>query len=269
MRPFHGLLLGLMVLVATVPARAAEPEALIQARTLYNEGNYDAAILAAADARAEPEFADAAAVVLARAHLERFRLVWDPADLTAAHDALSAVTAIHLSPRDYVDLLVGFGQHLFLTDAFGAARELFDSALAWGDLLSGRDRLLLLDWWANALDRSAQARPADARAPVFRELVAGMDEELRRDPGNPVANYWLPVAARGAGDIERAWEASKAGWVRARLDPSGTDTVRADLDRFVVEAVIPGLALARGGRTPEDTRNEARQEWERFKAAWP
>ena len=32
-----------------------------------------------------------------------------------------------------------------------------------------------------------------------------MNDEIQRDPGSPVANYWLAVAARGAGDIDGAW----------------------------------------------------------------
>ncbi len=46
---------------------------------------------------------------------------------------------------------------------FGAAAELFDTALGRSVLIGDRDRLLLLDWWATALDREAQTRPVDGR----------------------------------------------------------------------------------------------------------
>ena len=62
-------------------------DALAKARTLYNEGRYEAAIEAAAKAQ-EPLQRDAAALVLGRAGLERFRYTADPADLTRAREAL-------------------------------------------------------------------------------------------------------------------------------------------------------------------------------------
>ena len=37
-----------------------------------------------------------------------------------------------------------------------------------------------------------------------------MDDEIQRDPGSAVANYWLAVAARGAGDLDGAWNAAIA-----------------------------------------------------------
>ena len=127
-----------------------------------------------------------------------------------------------LMPRDQVDLIVGLGQSLYLSEIYGAAAELFDTALSRAMLLSSRDRLLLLDWWATALDREAQSRPADRRARVFERISARMNEEIQRDPGSPVANYWLAVSARGAGDIDGAWNSAIAAWVRSTLSPDTT-----------------------------------------------
>jgi hypothetical protein len=268
MRPMI-FLLALLIVLAGAPAGAAESPALVAARTAYNAGDYDAAIAAATEARQQPPWDHAASLVLARAYLERFRRQADRADLDAAHEALVAVQAPELSPRDQVDLLVGLGQYLFLSDGFGGAAELFDSALAQSYLLSVQDRLLLLDWWANAVDRSAQNRPADRRSAVYERLVARMEEELRREPGSPAANYWLPVAARGAGNVERAWEAATAGWIRTRLAPSSATTVRADLDRFVTQALIPERVRMRGTRDPQAATTEMQAEWQRVKDMWP
>src|SRR5687767_11031967 len=137
---------------------AAEPAALAKARELYNAARYDAAIEAASAARNEPAYVDAASLVLARAQLERFRLGADPMDLAAAREMLSAIRPAALAPRDQVDLTIGMGQALYLGDAFGAAAELFETALNRAAVLNARDRLRLLDWWATALDREAQTR---------------------------------------------------------------------------------------------------------------
>ena len=54
-------------------AWANEPPALAKARALYNAGDFEGAIDAASVARKDAEWADAAALVVARAHLEHFR----------------------------------------------------------------------------------------------------------------------------------------------------------------------------------------------------
>ena len=66
-------ILATLALIVLPTASAAEPAALARARTFYNSGSYDAAIDAALTARSDPKAQDAAALVLARAHLERFR----------------------------------------------------------------------------------------------------------------------------------------------------------------------------------------------------
>jgi hypothetical protein len=254
-----------LVLAALIPspATAAEPALLARARTLYNAADYDAAIAAAEEARQAPSSADAASLVLARAHLERYRQRADPQDLSAAREALRAVKSNALGARDRVDLLVGLGQSLFLGEAFGAAAELFDTALIQGSALPPRARMLLLDWWASALDREAQTRPLDRRPPVFERIVERMEDELRVDPGCAPASYWLAAASRGTGDLDRAWDAAIAGWVRATLSPDTAASVRADLDRLVTQALIPERARHHGGST-----EALRGEWDLVKTQW-
>ena len=94
-----------------------------------------------------------------------------------------------------------------------------------------------------------------------------MEDELRLEPGSVIANYWLVVAARGAGDLDRAWDAALAGWVRAAL---GSDTagLRADLDRVVIDALIPERARMRPPREQADAVASMRAEWERVKTEW-
>jgi hypothetical protein len=265
MRPVALLVL---LLVAVPAAYAAEPPALAKARTLYNAGNYEGAIDAAAVARQIPQFADAAALVIARAHLQQYRQRAEPADLTAAREALGAVRAGVLGPRDQVDLLVGLGQSLYLGEIYGAAAELFDTALSRATSLEPHDRLLLLDWWATALDREAQTRPSDRRGAAYERIAARMDEELRRDPGNAPANYWLAVAARGSGDVDRAWSTAIAAWIRSRLSPASADTLRSDLDRLVTQALIPERARTRPAREQAEAMTAFKAEWELVKEQW-
>ena len=103
---------GVAVLLA-VSASAAEPPALARARTLYNAGDFDGAVTEAATARRQPGAGDAAAVIEARAHLERYRRSSDPMELSTARAALVAVNPQGLAPRDHLDLIVGLGQSLF------------------------------------------------------------------------------------------------------------------------------------------------------------
>jgi hypothetical protein len=260
-----------LVLLACGSAHAAEPAPLARARTLYNAADYDGAIAAATEALKGPTAVDAAALVLARAHLERYRLRADPVDLAAARAALHRVRQAALAPRDRVDLLVGLGQSLFLGEAFGAAAELFDTALALNGVEPTRGRTFLLDWWASALDREAQTRSADRRVPVFERIAERMERELRTEPGNPTANYWLPVAARGTGDLDRAWDAAIAGWVRASLNPETAPALRADLDRFVTSALVTERARQRPtpGRDAQETISAILGEWDLIKSQWP
>jgi hypothetical protein len=256
------------VLATATAAPAAEPPALAKARMAYNAGNYDGAIAAAAVARRQPQSADAATLVMARALLEKYRQSAVPSDLSEARDMLGTVRSVALAPRDQVDLLIGLGQSLYLAETFGAAAELFDVALSRGALLDERDRLMLLDWWATALDRDAQSRPLDRRTRVFERISQRMEEELRRDPGSAPANYWLAVSARGIGDLDAAWAAAVAAWVRAPLSPQSSDSLRTDLDRLVTQALIPERVRNRPVREQEDAANALRTEWETIKTQW-
>src|SRR5688572_23516866 len=189
----------LLAVIFAMPAgtEAAESPALARARTLYNSGDYEGAIDAASVARREAQWADASALVIARARLERYRQTMNASELADAREALQAVRVASLSPRDQVDLLIGLGQALYLGEVYGPAAELFATALDKGSTLGARDRVLLLDWWATALDRDAQTRPFDRRSPVYQRIGELMELELRDDPSNGVANYWQVLAARG------------------------------------------------------------------------
>ena len=267
MRLTGAVVLLLMLLPMTRPAWAEHPS-LAKARALHNAADYDAAISAADEARADPASADAAALVVARSQLERYRLRLDPGDLVAARGELTAIRPAALSPRDHLDLLVGLGQALYLGGTFGAAAELFDTALSQSSLLGARDRLLLLDWWATSVDREAQTLAADRRVRLLEPVIDRMEEELRQDPGNTAANYWLAASARGAGDIERAWHAAVAGWIRAILRPDSAEALRSDLDRLVTEVLIIERARTRPVGEQPEAAEALRAEWDLVKDQW-
>ena len=249
-------------------AWAAEPPALAKARALYNAGNYEGAIDAAGVARRQPAWTDAAALVMARSYVERYRQTADARDLVAARETFVTIKASTLTPRDQVDLTIGIGQMLYLGENFGAAADLFQNGLNRSSLLGARDRMMLLDWWATALDRDAQSRPVDRRRVVFERIGARMEEELRQDPGSWVANYWQAVARRGTGDIEGAWSAAVAAWVRSTLSPETTVELRADLDRLVMQALIPERSRVMAVRDPQEAVMALRAEWDLLKQQW-
>ena len=263
-----------LLALAVLPAAAAESPALVKARALFNAANYEGAIDAASVARKEPQWADASALIVARARLERYRQSGSTMELAEAREALRAVKSASLTPRDQVDLLIGLGQALYFGEVFGAAADLFDTALEKGTglekgaLLSERDRALLLDWWATALDREAQLRPIDRRAPVYERIGARMESELHSDPSGAVANYWGVIAARGAGDFDLAWSSAIAAWVRSTLNPATTEQLRTDLDRVVGQALIPERARAHPARDSQDAVALLRAEWELVKQNW-
>jgi hypothetical protein len=261
-------LCGALVALATASAAAAESPALVKARALFNAANYEGAIDAASVARRDPMWADAGALVVARARLERFRQSGTAQELADAREALRSVKSASLSPRDQTDLVIGLGQALYFGEVFGAAADLFDTALEKRELLNERDRLLLLDWWATALDREAQLRALDRRAVVYERIGGRMERELREDPSSAVANYWRVIAARGTGDFDLAWNAAIAAWVRSTLNPATTEQLRSDLDRVVEQALIPERSRSHPARDTQDTVSLLAAEWQLVKQNW-
>jgi hypothetical protein len=260
----------LVLAVFMPPVVSAEQPALAdlaRARTAYNDGNFDEAISAAGDARKVPETSDVAAIVLGRAHLERYRERADPADLSAAREVLGTVRTMGLAERDQIELLLAFGEALFLEDEFGAAAEILESGIDRAGL-EPRLRESMMEWWGSAVERLASGAVPDIRRKHFERLAERMDEELARTPTSPAASYWGVVGLRGAGELQRAWDAAVAAWVRARLSGDRSPQLRADLDRLVTQGIIPD----RVGHLPQDQRQKAasqlRANWELVKERW-
>jgi hypothetical protein len=262
----RALLLSACILAA--PAMAAAGEQLAEARRLYNLGQYDAAERAARDAAANVATVDRARVVLGRIHLERYRRSSDPADLAAARAALGATDTRALDARERVELAVGLAEALYFEDRFGAAAELFESAFPGAVALGPAAQERLLDWWATALDRLAQTRQGPDRAAIFDRIAERMTRQLERDPGSAPAGYWVVAAARGRGDVDAALDAAAASWVRAIYARDRGLTLRADLDRLVVQAIIPERASKHPVKEQKAALAAMLADWEAFKVRW-
>jgi len=253
------------VAIAGVPAslaRAAD-DPLAKARQLYNQRQYEAAINAAEQARLTPQRADAADLVAARAYLERFRMSVASDDLTNARDRLARLDPQRLAPRERAEYIIGLGEALYLDGAYGAAANVFDSILNSGDLQAAGGRERVVDWWADALDRDARPRPDIDRQNVYHRIRTRMEEEIAVRPGNGAALYWLASAARAQGDLQAAWDAVQAGWVRAPLAGDRATALREDLDRLMLRGIVPERA-----RTVGQPPQTLQADWERFKERW-
>jgi hypothetical protein len=263
-----GRKLPALALIAVVSLAAGPRDVLSRARQLYNDAQYDAAIDAARSVGSAPNLSDAAQLVLARAYLERFRKSADAGDRSAARDALKQVRAAELSPDDRVELTIALGESLYVDGQAGAAAEQFELALAHADRKQSERRERLLDWWATALDRQAQSSSAAVARPLHARIVRRMDEELHGDASGTVAAYWLAAAARGSGDIERAWDAAIAGWVRTSGLGAKGASARRELDALVTQAIIPDRARVISPASPEATAASMRAQWDALKKAW-
>lgn len=264
----RGVALLLAFAVVGAARLDAQPNALARARQLYNARQYDAAIAAAGEAQKVPALAEAASVVFARAHLEQFRQTSMPSHLGAARAALLGVDASRLNARDTAELLIGLGELAYFDEQLSAAAELFELALGRAGLLDAVQRDRLVDWWAGALDLEAQRGPDAERRPIYARMLKRVEDELRRDDTSAAAAYWLVAAARGTDDLDRAWGASIAGWIRAPYLGARGEALRADLDRFVTQVLIPERARQSSATDRKAAAAVLQSEWDALKERW-
>jgi len=259
--------LAVLLLWPQVPSAGAE-DPLGESRRLYNAGDYEAAERAARTALLHLPTANAARVVLGRIQLERFRQSASPSHLAEARASLREVDPRTLDPRERLELTLGFAEVLFLEDRFAAAAEMFEPLVEAAVTLGLPAHERVLDWWATALDRHAQSRPTAERAAIYGRIARRMSAELARNPGSAPASYWTVAAARGSGDLDAAWSAAMAAWVRAALAHDRGAGLRGDLDRLIVQAIIPERAARMAPRDAAPAITGLLAEWESFKAGW-
>lgn len=258
----------LLLMAVTSVAAARGPDSLTAARRLYNQGQFDQALEAARPAASNPSTMSSARLVMGRSRLERYRQAPGARELDDARGDFHAVDPRALNSSERIELQVGLGELLYFEDRFGVAAELLDPVVDVSATLGPEAHERALDWWATALDRQAQAQPPAERPPAYVRITERMAQELRRDPTSAPASYWLTASARAAGDLDRAWAAAWAGWIRATLGRDRGVALRADLDKLVTQAIIPD----RAARVPTRDRRQAAAsmtaEWESFKKIW-
>lgn len=259
---------GALALILVATAAAGPRDVLSRAKQLYNGSQYGDAIAAAREAAKTPALASAAQLVAARALLERFRVSNDEGDTQQAREALKQVRAADLTDDDRVELTIALGESLYFDGQAGAAAEQFELALARVDRKTALRRERLLDWWATALDRQSQSAADAVARGLQARIIRRMEDELRADMGATVASYWLAAAARSSGDIERAWDAAIAGWVRvSQLGQRGA-SARGEIDALVTRAIIPDRARAIAPASPDAAAAGMRSQWDALKRAW-
>ena len=210
---YCALLLGL-----SASAGAADDRAILaHARSLYNSGDYDAAITAADEARRVPAQADSADLIAARALLERFRMTAAPEDLRKPA-IVCVISPPTCSPIANVSSSLSVSaKRCSLDDAPGAAASVFESVLEThiAPLVDGRE--LVLDWWASAMDHDARPRTEFERRALYDRVRVRMRKGTRRSSDERHGSLLGGCCARGQGDYAGAWAEAQAGWVRAAM----------------------------------------------------
>ncbi len=230
------------------PGPAAAQSDLERARTLYNQGQFDESIAAAAIAKKKTVAEPSATLIAARARLELFRQKNDPQHLAAAREDLVTLNPLVLAPQEIIEWQIGLGTALFLDNQPGPAADMFSTVLPSARArLPGAEFDKLLEWWATTLSRVAESQSGTARREAYSAMLTAVRRELERDPLSRPTAYWVVVAARGAGDFDGAWNAAVTSWIRTGAQPEGQQ-LRSDLDRFVTQTLIPERAQARTGQ---------------------
>ncbi len=75
-------------------------------------------------------------------------------------------------------------------------------------------------------------------------------------------------ARAGPASAVAAWDAAIAGWVRARLAGARSATLRADLDKLMLEGIIPDRVRAIATDRRAQAESDLRAEWAVVKERW-
>ena len=192
-----------------------------------------------------------------------------PTISSAARVALGTVRVSNLDARDHVDFLMALGEALFFEDDYGAAAALFESGIDGADRAGPADRrgdARLVGQRRRAPRRRARARCADRRR--SRACASAWPASWRAIPAPPRPRTGSSSARAGRGEPVAAWDAAIAGWVRARLAGARSATLRADLDKLVLEGIIPDRVRAIAADRRAQAESDLRAEWAVVKERW-
>jgi len=242
------LIAAVVVVGLCAPTPAWAQSSLERARAYYNEGRYDESIAAATAASSRPEAVPSATLIIARSHLGRYRASGDAKELDAARAALVTLNPRALVPQEAIEWQIGAGTALFFENQFGPAADMFSTVVPVArERLNDAEFEKLVEWWGSTQARLAETLTGDARRVAYERLRNDATREVQRNPLSRPATYWMIVGLRGAGNLEEGWSAAVSGWIRFG-GPTGGEKLRADLDRFVVQTLIPERAQAKTGQ---------------------
>ncbi len=122
-------MLPCLIVCATGAGAADDRDPLARARLLYNQGQFEASIAAADQARLTPARADNADLIAARAYLEQFRQSESADDLSRARERLRRIHPERFGPQERVEFIVGLGETLYFDGTYGAAASVFESVI--------------------------------------------------------------------------------------------------------------------------------------------
>jgi len=259
---------SVVVLFGSVSSVFAQRADLAKARTFYNQRQFDAAIEAAAIAQKIPSTADAVPLKRERTPGRPALLIGRTLASEAARERLRRLDPLRFSPTERAEFIVGLGEALFFDDDYGAAATLFESGIEAAVREGPQTAESMLEWWGSAMERHADALEKEPRVAAFGRLRDRMAREQSKNPGSAAAAYWFVVGTRGAGEPIEAWEAAIAGWVRARLAGPYSAKLRADLDKLVLEGIIPDRVRASAPDRRTQIESDLKAEWAVVKERW-
>ena len=181
---------------------ADKPDPLAEARQLYNQRQFAAALTAAERARLTPALADRADLIAARAYLERFRESAAPDDLTNARERLRRIDPSDSIRSSAPSSSSGSARRSISTNRTAPRRTC--SRRCSTTAARCRPIRAIVSWTGgrspSIATRGCVPSPA-GRAPI-NGFGARMREELTTRPGSSTAAYWLAAAARSQGDLQ-------------------------------------------------------------------
>ena len=222
---------------------AQAPSPLARARDAYNAGEYDQAIRFASDARAaadprtRPPSCSPGRTSSATARRS------PRSTCRARAEALKGVGDARSRRPTTTSTSSGSASRCYYEERFGAAAECFARARP-GRRPVDRRR-------AKVCSTGGPARSISRRRSDPKWIARAIYQRIFDKAGGGVPNTTIDrppprtgsaAAARGADDLERAWAAAIAGWVRAPSTGGVRRSLRADLDRLMTLAIIPERA---------------------------
>ena len=150
--------------------------------------------------------------------LERYRQSADREELNLARESLRGVDTTPLDAAERVELTVGLAEALYFEEKYGAAAaavRIRASAFGASGHARARTGARLVGDCRGPSGADAASLTSGRR--IYARVLDRMTDEIAEYPGSAAAGYWLAAAARAGGDVDRAWHAAIAGWLRAPL----------------------------------------------------